>query len=71
MIISIEAAQMHADFCSGENAPNLSDVNADNWLQVRNRFLANVCHNGARSHESIILVLQWLSQFNDEPLINI
>ena len=51
--------------CCGENAFNPSDVNEENWIQIRNKFLANVSHNGARSHTAIINVLLWFNQFNN------
>jgi hypothetical protein len=51
--------------CSGENSFNPSDVNKENWVQIRNKFLADVSYNGARSHTAIINVLLWFNQFND------
>lgn len=64
--ITTEQAQKSANFCSGENAPNLYTINADNWIHERNKFLSNVAYNGARSHNHIITVLVWFSQFNTE-----
>jgi len=54
--------------CCGENAFALEDVNQDNWLSYRNRFLMNVAHNGYRSHDAIMIVLYWFKPFADEDL---
>ncbi len=61
-----EFAQIEAYKCSGENAPNLSMLTHENVITVRNEFLSNVCHNGPRSHESIIVVLQHMSAYIGE-----
>lgn len=64
--VTTQDAQYAAQLCSGENAPNLYNVTKDNWIQIRNQFLSNAAFNGAISHDSIILVLIWFKQFNQE-----
>ena len=59
-------AQEQAVICCGENTPCLYTVDPSNWIAVRNKFLGNVQYNGARSHQAIIDVLVWFSQFNVE-----
>ena len=56
-------AQDAADACCGENAPNLSKLTELNVLEIRKDFLLNVAYNGKRSHELIIIVLQYMTQF--------
>ena len=53
-----------ATICIGDNGEDLIEsLNADNVIHKRNAFLNNVSHNGARSHEHIIRVLQYMSRF--------
>ena len=61
--VTLDVAQMSADVCCGENAPDLSTVTKENWLFVRNEFLKNVSYNGGRSHNNIITVLAYLGKF--------
>jgi len=63
MKIELSSAQTAASICCGENAPNLSLLNSDNVISIRNRFLDNVKYNGARSHKDIILVLNYMTPF--------
>lgn len=60
---SLKKAQKSAENCSGINAPNLEIMNTDNVLSMRKDFLLNVAYNGKSSHEDIITVLQYMSQF--------
>jgi hypothetical protein len=62
--ITTSEAQRSADLCSGINAPVLSNITEENALSERNKFLSNVAYNGWGSHEHIISVLQWFSQFS-------
>jgi hypothetical protein len=62
--ITNSQAQQAANNCQGENAFVVREVTQENWLETRNKFLANVSFNGARSHTSIINVLVWFNQFN-------
>lgn len=67
--ISIDDLEESLSICCGENRFRHYEVNADNWVRTRNEFLSNVSYNGARSHEHIIIVLQWFSQFTAAGLI--
>jgi hypothetical protein len=61
--VSLEQAISSAQICSGENAPDLENMNGKNALQIRNAFLQNVCYNGRMSHAHIIIVLQYMAKF--------
>lgn len=63
--ITTQEAQKSALICSGENVPILKLVTKTNVIAIRNAFLSNVSFNGARSHQHIINVLEWMSQFID------
>jgi hypothetical protein len=54
--------------CCGENAFDMDAVNEDNWLRYRKDFLMNVAFNGGRSHDSIMVVLYWFRQFNENEI---
>jgi len=62
-MITLEKAEWAAANCCGVNMPNLSRLNNDNVINVRREFLQNVAFNGKRSHEDIIIVLQYMSSF--------
>lgn len=63
---STAVAQMSAERCCGVNAPKLNEISQKTWLQERNKFLANVSHNGATSHYDIIIVLNWFNRFMED-----
>lgn len=65
-MITIEQAEWAAANCCGANMPNLRTLTGDNVIEVRKEFLQNVAFNGKRSHEDIILVLQYMSPFCKE-----
>lgn len=60
---TIKAIQS-AQICIGDNGEDfIMSINADNIIGKRNTFLNNVSHNGARSHDHIINVLQYMKKF--------
>lgn len=65
-MITLEQAQRSANNCSGENAPKLALLSSDNVVEIRKEFLLNVAYNGKRTHQDIINVLEYMSQYCNE-----
>jgi hypothetical protein len=64
-MMTSRVAQNAANNCCGENSPQMSAITSDNVLEVRKHFLLNVAYNGKRSHNDIIKVLEYMTQFMD------
>lgn len=67
-MITLEIAQTSANRASGENAPRLALLSSDNVIEIRKDFLLNVAYNGKRTHQDIINVLEYMSQFCEEEI---
>ena len=68
--VTIESAKKSGLICSGENCPNFEKITTENVIEERSKFLANVVHNGARSHIHIINVLNYMTQFINEDYLD-
>jgi hypothetical protein len=63
MDISLDVAIDSSIRCCGVNAPNLRTLTPENVVSIRNEFLSNVSFNSAKSHQDIINVLIYMTQY--------